>query len=508
MTRSFYVTTAIDYVNGKPHLGHAYEKIGADVLARWRRLMGDDVYFLTGTDEHGSKVEKTAAKAGLQPKEFTDALIPAFKGAWSALDVVYDRFIRTTDPDHAVAAIALLERIRDAGYLVEKEYKGWYCDGCEAYKTDKDLVDGRCPDHKSLEARWLEETNLFFQLSAFQDRLLAYYEEHPDFVVPEFRKNEVLSLIRGGLLDVSVSRSTRSVSWGISIPFRPDSVIYVWFEALINYLTGAGFGSDPETFAQRWPAVHILGKDVTRFHCVLWPAMLMAADIPLPEQIFAHGWVLLSGEKMSKTSGTGVEPLDMAERYGADPVRFYLMSQVQWGKDGEFTWERFENTYTAFLANGFGNLLSRSVSMAVKYFGAVPEGPTDASLRSLADEVVTASCAAYDALQITDGVNAAWRIVRECNEQIQAREPWKMAKDDSQREALAGFIYGLLESLRIAAVLISPVMPGKCAALLDALGQGDDARPGPDRLQWGGMTPGAPLSKPQPLFPRLDQLLG
>ena len=508
MSRTFTITTAIDYVNGKPHLGHAYEKIGADVIARWRRLMGDDVFFLTGTDEHGSKVEKTAEAAGMQPKEYTDQLVPAFKDAWAALDITYDRFIRTTDPDHAVAAVALLERIRDAGHLIEKEYRGWYCDGCEAYKTDKDLVDGRCPDHRSLEPRWLEETNLFFALSSFQDKLLAHYDAHPDFVAPEFRKNEVLSLIRRGLLDTSVSRSNRSVSWGLEIPFRPDSVIYVWFEALINYLTGAGFGSDDALFAQRWPAVHILGKDVTRFHCVLWPAMLMAAGLPLPDRIFAHGWVLEGGEKMSKTAGTGVDPLVTARKYGADPVRFYLMSEVQWGKDGEFTWERFESTYTSFLANGFGNLLSRSVSMAIKYFDGVPQGPTDDALQTLCDDVVAQASAAYDALEITDGLCAAWRIVRECNEQIQAREPWKMAKDEAQRPALAGFIYGLLESLRIAAALIAPVMPGKCAAMQDALGAGADReRTGPALFRWGGLVPGSPLSKPAPLFPQLDQLL-
>jgi methionyl-tRNA synthetase len=508
MSPTFYVTTAIDYVNGKPHLGHAYEKIGADVLARWRRLMGDDVYFLTGTDEHGSKVEKAAEKAGLSPQDYADGLVPAFKEAWAALDISYDRFIRTTDADHARTAIALLERIRDNGYLSEQTYEGWYCDGCEAFKTDKDLVDGRCPDHPTVDPRWIEETNLFFKLSEFQDRLLAYYEAHPDFVSPAFRCNEVLALIRGGLLDVSISRSRQSVAWGIGIPFRPDSVLYVWFEALINYLTGAGFGHDEATFAQRWPAVHVLGKDVTRFHCVLWPAMLMAADIELPARIFAHGWVLTGGEKMSKSSGVGVEPLAIANTYGSDPVRFYLVTEVPWGKDGEFTWERFETAYDAYLANGIGNLLSRSVSMAIKYFGEVPSGPAEGSLVTLCEEVVRDAVAAYDDLRITDGAAAAWRIVRHCNEQIQARAPWAMAKDETQREALAGFLYGLLESLRIATALLSPVMPGKCADLQDALGCGADReRTGPALLAWGGLPAGGPLSKPAPLFPRLDQLL-
>lgn len=509
MSRTFYITTAIDYVNGKPHLGHAYEKIGTDVIARWRRLMGDDVYYLTGTDEHGSKVEKTAEKADLAPQEYVDSLVPAFQGAWSALNISYDRFIRTTDADHAETAIKLLELIRDNGYLSEQKYEGWYCDGCEVFKTDKDLVDSKCPDHSTMDPRWIEETNLFFKLSEFQDRLLAHYDAHPEFVSPGFRRNEVLSLIRGGLMDVSISRSRESVGWGISIPFRPDSVLYVWFEALINYLTGAGFGQDDDLYAQRWPAVHILGKDVTRFHCVLWPAMLMAAGLPLPDRIFAHGWVLTGGEKMSKSSGVGVDPVAMAERYGADPVRFYLVTQVPWGKDGEFTWERFETTYTAFLANGIGNLLSRSVSMAIKYFdGGVPHGPTETRLRHLCEEVVAEATAAHDALRITEAAAAAWRIVRECNEQIQARSPWAMAKDETQREALASFLYGLLESLRIAAALLSPVMPEKCADLQDALGcAGDRDRRGADLLAWGGLVAGSPLSKPAPLFPRLDQLL-
>ncbi len=505
MNGSFYITTAIDYVNGKPHLGHAYEKIGTDVLARWHRLMGDDVFYLTGTDEHGTKVEKTAAKEGMSPKAYVDSLVPAFKAAWEALDISHDRFIRTTDADHRAAAIALLERIRDNGYLTEQTYTGWYCDGCEAFKTDKELEDDRCPDHPTVDPRWIEETNLFFELSKFQDRLLAHYDAHPEFVTPAFRRNEVLSLIKGGLLDVSISRSRDAVSWGIEIPFRPDSVLYVWFEALINYLTGAGFGHDEATFASRWPAVHVLGKDVTRFHCVLWPAMLMAADIQLPERIFAHGWVLTGGEKMSKSSGIGVEPVAMAQEYGPDPVRFYLVTQVPWGKDGEFTWERFETTYTAFLANGIGNLLSRSVSMAIKYLGGVPEGPTDEHLKALCEEVVAEATDAYEALQITEAANAAWRIVRECNEQIQARTPWTMAKDPEKAEELASFLYGLLESLRIAALLLKPVMPRKCGQLLDALGA--PAGTGPEILRWGGLTPGAPLEKPAPLFPRLDQLL-
>lgn len=516
MSQPFYLTTAIDYVNGAPHLGHAYERITSDVIARWQRMCGRDVRFLTGTDEHGSKVQKAAAAEGLDPQAYTDRLVPAFVEAWDALDISYDRFIRTTDPDHKATVTALLEAIHANGWLEEADYEGWYCEGCEAYKTDKDLVDGQCPDHPNREVAWLKETNLFFRMSALQERLLAHYEAHPEFVQPAHRRNEVLSLINSGLTDLSISRSTRSVSWGIPISFRPDSVIYVWFDALINYLTGAGYGTDDAMFERYWPAeLHVLGKDVTRFHCIIWPAMLMAAGIELPRTIFAHGWVLtgdarkLSKSDESTTRGErDISPVAIATTYGPDAIRWYLCSQITFGRDGEFTWERFEEIYNAHLANGLGNLLSRSIGMASKYFGGVPApvGPPDPLLSALCARAVAAASEAYATYRLHDACAEAWAIVTTCNEQVQAREPWKMAKDEARRGELADFLYGLLESVRIAALLLHPVMPRKTKECLTALGaEAPIASTVAVSTRWGGLS-ARDLDRPTPLFPRLDQL--
>ena len=507
--RPFYITTAIDYVNGTPHLGHAYEKITTDVIARWRRLCGDDVRFLTGTDEHGIKVEKTARDAGCSPKEYVDELAPVFRQTWDMLDVSYDRFIRTTDPDHARSVVALLERIRENGYLAEGTYEGWYCEGCEAFKTEKDFKDGKCPEHPTREPRWLEETNLFFKLSEFTQPLLDHIAENPSFVEPEFRRNEVLGLLREGLEDISISRSTQSVHWGIPIPFREDTVIYVWFDALINYLTGAGFGTDEQLYERYWPcSVHIIGKDIGRFHCIIWPAMLMAAGLPLPHKVFLHGWVLTAGEKMSKSSGVSVDPQGIATTYGADPLRYFLTSEVTYGRDGEFSWQRFEEVYNAHLANGLGNLLSRSIGMAIKYFDKVPDpkGQVDEFLADTCAQAVSSTASSYDRLELHRATSAAWKIIATCNEQIQHREPWKMAKDPDQQERLATFLYGILESIRIAVVLLSPVIPSKARECLSALGA-DCVMSYPASTEWGGLTPGLPLARPVPLFPRIEQLI-
>ena len=512
----FYITTAIDYVNGEPHLGHAYEKVTTDVIARWRRLCGDDVRFLTGTDEHGIKVQKTAAEAGLDPQTYVDGLVPKFKEAWAALDIEYDRFIRTTEPDHERSVVALLERIRDNGYLEERLYEGWYCEGCEGFKTDKDLPGGKCPEHPGREPKWLEETNLFFKLSAFSQTLKDHIAAKPDFIQPTTRRNEVLAFLEDDLLDLSVSRSSDAVSWGIPISFRPDSVVYVWFDALINYITGAGFGSDDAQFERLWPTtLHIIGKDIIRFHCVIWPAMLLAAGLPLYDRVFAHGWVLTGGTKLSKSAGGGgasAEPCHLARVYGADAVRWFLVSQVTFGRDGEFSLERFEDIYNAHLANGLGNLLSRSVGMAKKYFGGVPETGSrapDELLVTACGEAVDVARSAYDELRLNDAAAAAWRLVTLCNEQIQEREPWKMAKDEARASDLQDFLYGILETLRIACVLLSPILPGKTAECLAAL-CGEAPSPVDVGLEaatrWGGVPAGRPLERPAPLFPRLEQI--
>lgn len=511
MSRSYYLTTAIDYVNGAPHLGHAYEKICADVIARWRRMRGDDVYYLTGTDEHGIKVQKTAAEAGQSPQAYVDALVPAFQEAWDLLEVRADRFIRTTDADHERAVVLLLERIRDAGFLAERLYEGWYCEGCEAFKTDKDLQNDRCPDHPTREPKWLKETNLFFKLSEFTGALRRWIEIDPTVVEPESRRNEVLGWIDAGLEDLSISRGVDAVSWGIPIPFRPGSVVYVWFDALINYITGAGFGTDDARFAARWPAdLHVIGKDITRFHCVIWPAMLMAAGLPLPKKVFAHGWVLVAGEKMSKSSGVGVEPRAIARKYGSDALRWFLVSEVTFGRDGEFNWSRFEEVYNAHLANGYGNLVSRVVSMAVSYFQGVPDsgGLADAVLSAAASQARVDAGRAYDDLRLHDAAAAAFRLTSVCNEQVQAREPWKMAKDPGQRDELARFLYGLLEAVRIASVLLWPVLPRGAATSCARLGWAPaNGAPSEGDAAWGALIAGAPLEKPAPVFPRLDQLL-
>lgn len=511
MSRRFYLTTAIDYVNGAPHLGHAYEKVCADVIARWRRMAGDDVYYLTGTDEHGVKVQKAAAEGGVSPQAFVDALVPAFREAWDLLEVAPDRFIRTTETDHERAVVALLERIRDRGFLSERTYEGWYCEGCEAFKTDKDLKDGRCPDHPTREPKWLEEQNLFFELTKFREALLAWIAADPGVIEPESRRNEVLGWLQGDLEDLSISRSVDAVSWGIPIPFRPGSVVYVWFDALINYATGAGFGTDDERFAAWWPAdLHVIGKDITRFHCVIWPAMLLAAGLPLPRKVFAHGWVLTSGERMSKSSGVGVEPRAMARTYGSDAVRWFLVGEISFGRDGEFQWTRFEEVYNAHLANGYGNLVSRAVSMAISYFDAVPDpqGADEPLLREAAERARAESSLAYDELRLHDAAAAAFRLVTLCNEQIQAREPWKLAKDPERRNELASFLYAVLEAVRVASVLLFPILPRGAAGSWTRLGWSPaGTSPSAAEAAWGGLPPGTRLEKPSPVFPRLDQLL-
>ena len=512
--RPFYITTAIDYVNGEPHLGHAYEKVTTDVIARWRRLCGDDVRFLTGTDEHGIKVQKTAEEAGLDPQSYVDSLVPKFKAAWAALDIEYDRFIRTTDDDHRRSVLELLRRIRDNGHLVEKTYTGWYCEGCEAFKTDKDLPGGKCPEHPTREPKWIEEENLFFLLSRFQQALLDHIAAKPSFIEPATRRNEVLRILEGGLEDISISRATSAVSWGIPIDFRPDSVIYVWFDALINYLTGSGFGTDEAAYERFWPtAVHIIGKDITRFHCIIWPAMLLAAGVPLYDRVFAHGWVTTGGEKLSKSAGGGgasADPRYLAETYGPDAVRWFLVSQVTYGRDGEFSLERFEEIYGAHLANGLGNLVSRAVGMCKKYWGGVPDPgdqPADELLATACKQAVAQATSAFDAFALHDGAAAAWKLVTLCNEQIQAREPWKLAKDESRADELRQFLYGILETLRIACVLLSPVIPGKAKAALDVIGAAACLEDGLEAATaWGGVTAGLELERPAPLFPRLDQL--
>ncbi len=385
----FFITTAIDYPNSRPHIGTAFEKIGADVQARFRRMEGESVHFLMGNDENTIKVSQAAEAQGVEPKPYVDDMARQFREVWAALEISNDDFIQTSEERHRVGCRKFIQAVYDAGDIYKQSYVGLYCDGCEAFKTEKEVVDGRCPNHPNRDLRRVEEENYFFKLSGFADRLLAHYEAHPDFIQPESRRNEILSLVRSGLQDVSITR--KGFTWGIPVPFDPEQTIYVWFDALLNYVTAIGYGTDQARFEALWPAdVHVIGKDITRFHCALWPAMLMSAGLPLPRRVFGHGFVYRKDEatgevrKLSKSLGNAVEPMDLIERFSSEAFRYYFMSQCPFGGDGEFSFERFAEAYNSGLANKLGNLYSRTLTMCVKYFDGRLEAADAVDARRLA----------------------------------------------------------------------------------------------------------------------------
>lgn len=502
----FYITTAIDYVNSRPHLGTAYEKVAADVIARYHRLIGDDVHFLMGNDEHSLKVEMAAREKGLEPLEYCDRMEEEFVEAWKLLDIEFDDFIRTTEERHKSAVAELINRIKASGDIEEGTYEGWYCTGCEAFKNEGDLVDGKCPDHLTSEPTWLEEKNYFFKLSNYQDFLLDLYTTRPGFVEPDVRRNELLEVIKGGLHDISISRE--SADWGVPIPFDPDAVVYVWFDALINYVSGTGWPADEASFERLWPAdLHLIGKDITRFHCIIWPAMLKSAGLPLPKQVFGHGFVNLKSGRMSKSAGTRVEPKDLVERYGADVVRYYLLAEATFGRDLEFSDERVTIRGNADLANGLGNLLSRTVSMIGKYRDGVVPSPEG---HSLVAGTITAATATYrecmDRLDLKGGADAAMSIVQRANVLVDEEAPWALAKDETKAARLDRVLYDLAESCRCASVLLEPFMPTKMRALRAALKCAEGARI--EDAAFGGLAAGTALEKIQPLFPRLEAAEG
>jgi methionyl-tRNA synthetase len=465
----FYLTTAIDYVNNRPHLGTAYEKVAADVIARYQRLQGADVHFVMGNDEHSQNVFRKARELNLDPLAYCDRMEQEFRGTWQRLNISFDDFIRTTEPRHRKAVETLVIRSRAAGDIYEGVYEGWYCVSCEAFKQEKDLVDGLCPIHKR-KPEWIKERNHFFRLSAYRDRLLAHYQEHPDFVVPESRRNEMLRLLEGGLEDISVSRAGQS--WGIPLPFDPDSVVYVWYDALINYAAAVGLGTDDEMFAKWWPAsLHLIGKDIARFHCVVWPAMLMSAGLALPKQVYGHGWVLTRGQKMSKSTGTVLDPLDAAERFGPDPLRLYLTKEIVFGEDGDFTWDRFEEKYNADLANNLGNLVNRVTSMAERYRkNRLTATSPDTRLADAVSRTVAGYRTAMDRFQLESGCAQVFRLVDATNEFIASSEPWALAKQEATQARLDQVLWTCAESLRVAVTLLSPVMPASSAEILARLG--------------------------------------
>jgi methionyl-tRNA synthetase len=468
----FYLTTAIDYVNSRPHLGTAYEKITADVIARYKRLCGIDTHFLMGNDEHSQNVYRRAVELGLEPLAYCDRMEDEFREVWAKLEISFDDFIRTTDRKrHFPAVQRLAQACYDKGDIYEGVYEGWYCVGCEAFKPAKDLVDGSCPIHQT-KAEWIREKNWFFRLSKYQERLLRLYAEHPRFIEPEVRRNEILRLVEGGLEDISMSRAGQS--WGIPLPFDASSVVYVWFDALINYAAAVGYGWNEEQYRTWWPAdLHVIGKDITRFHCVVWPAMLMSAGVEPPRQVFGHGWVHFGGQKMSKTLGTVVDPLEAADRLGPDPLRLYLVKEIPYGNDGDFSWERFEERYNVDLANNLGNLVSRVAAMADRYRRgelAPPAGPAG-RLASVATEAAADYRKSMDRFALHEGAAAAYRLVDAANEFIAATEPWALAREASQADRLNQVLYEASEAVRIAGLLLLPIMPRSAGEILRRMGE-------------------------------------
>ena len=505
----FFLTTAIDYVNNVPHLGTAYEKVAADAIARFRRLLGQDIYFLMGNDEHSTNVEKEAVARGVAPQTYCDSMAETFQNIWKKLNISYNGFIRTTDPRHAKAVQKLFTKVHEQGDIYAGTYEGLYCVSCEAFYTEKDLVEGKCPTHK-VEPRWISEKNHFFRLSRYRDRLLRHIEEHPEFIVPGIRCNEILNVIKSGLEDVSISRS--SLRWGIPLPIDTTQTIYVWFDALINYISAIGYGEDGPLFSKYWPAdLHIIGKDITRFHCILWPAMLMSAGLALPRTILGHGFVSFKGERMSKSLGNIVNPLDVVDKFGADPLRYYLLREVPLDRDGDFSWELFIERYNADLANDLGNLLSRTLAMLVRYNAGRVEnvlinGEKLGELKAVADSCIGEYLGFMKSHEIDSAVQSTWRLIKRANQFIEETAPWQLAKDPSKRKTLFSVLNGLLESIRVISVLLGPIMPVKASEMWKSAGfRGSPDHEQIQSLRWSenAVEAGRTVAQPAPLFPRI-----
>ncbi|MFL5896532.1 MAG: methionine--tRNA ligase [Thermoleophilaceae bacterium] len=493
----YYITTPIYYVNAEPHLGHAYTTIAADVLARHMRQRGQEVFFLTGTDEHGEPVAQAAERQGMTPQELVDRNAPKFQNLVTKLGVTNDFFVRTSDEEHKKGVQEVLQRVYDSGHVYNGHYEGYYCPRCADFKTDNELVDGnKCPIHLIVLEREVED-NWFFRLSEFQEPLEKLYADDPGWVLPDFRYNEALSFIRQGLQDVSLSRPR--ISWGVEVPWEPSQVFYVWFDALLNYYTALTYapGGGVEKF---WPpTVQLLAKDILKFHAVIWPALLMAAELPLPRQLYIHGYLLMDEHKMSKSLGNVIDPFDVIEKFGTDALRFYLMREVSFGQDGNVSPEGFESRYTSELANEYGNLASRTLSMIERYRDGVVE-PTETPVAAEFADAAGALSRAFDRVDVTGGIEEAWRLVRGLNRYIQQEEPWKLAKDDAQRQRLDAVLYGVAEGLRVVSLLLLPVIPAAAEELLDALGE---ERRGLDAARFGDWAGGS-VSKIEPLFPRIE----
>ncbi len=495
---SFSVTTPIYYVNSDPHLGHAYTTVAGDVIARHRRQRGEDVFFLTGTDEHGVNIARAADDAGLPPKEFCDIMSARFRALSEALESSHDFFIRTTDPEHERRVQDFVQLLKDRGELYEGTYAGLYCSSCEVFYSESDLIQpgNYCPLHPNKQAEWVEERNWFFPLTKWAPRLLELYDEHTEFVRPRARYNEARSLIAGGLEDVSFSRAT--VSWGVPVPWEPEQTIYVWVDALLNYRTALEYGLGRDVTGEFWPTnLHLMAKDILRLHGIVWPAMLLAAGYEPPHGLFVHGYFTSAGQKMSKTLGNVIDPFEVIERLGADALRFYLLREVQWGQDGDVTWEGIQRRYEGELANDLGNLVSRSLAMVERYRGGtVPEGVN--ALEPVHDSVA-ARLANYD---LTGALEEIWGLVRTANRFVEERQPWALARSDQEADAkrLDETLYTLVDTVRALAVLLHPVIPAAAAKILQAVGEPDAV--GWDRAALGLTAAGTRVVQPDQLFPK------
>ena len=493
----FYITTAIDYANGPPHLGHALEKVGADAIARYQRLKGRSVHFVIGMDEHGQKVAQTAAAHGVSPQEWVDGIAGTFRAAWESLNISCDDFIRTTEARHHDAVVEIIRRMEASGDLYRGTYAGYYCVGCEAYKSPDELVDGRCPEHPGREVQWMEEEDWFFRLSRYREPLLELIDER-DYVRPESRRNEVRRMIEE-IKDISVSRS--ALDWGIRWPGDPDHAVYVWIDALTNYLSATGFPAPG--FDALWPAdLHVIGKDIVRFHCVYWPAMLMSAGLPTARQVWGHGWMTLGGGKISKSAGVAFTLDEAVDRYGPDALRYFILREIPWDGDGSFTWERFDERYVSELANDLGNLASRSISMIRKYReGVVPAGAATA-LDAAADTAIARYTDRMDAFLLHEGLAVVMELVSRANAFVGEHAPWKLAKDPERAAELDAVLGSLARTLAITASLLSPVLPSRAEALREMLG-GPQERPLLDALSTLD-TAGWQVREGGILFPRPD----
>jgi len=504
----FYITTPIYYPSDKLHIGHAYTTTVADSLARWHKFLGKEVRFLTGSDEHGQKIQRIAKERGVTPQEYVDRIVASFKDLWQRLNIEYDDFVRTTEARHQRAVQEVFQRIYDKGDIYKSKYKGWYCTPCETFWVESKLVDGNCPDcGRSVEL--VEEESYFFKLSKYQDRLLKHIEENPEFIQPESRRNEMVNFIKDGLEDLCVSRTT--FDWGVPVPIDDKHVIYVWFDALTNYLTGIGFPDNQELFSKWWPAeLHLVGKEIMRFHTIIWPIILLALDLPLPKTVFGHGWLLFDNDKMSKSKGNVVDPIALIDEFGVDPIRYFLLREISFGQDGNFNRTALIERTNADLANDLGNLLNRSLSMLNRYFDGVIPAPKqleeiDQALVKAANDTVTRMTALIEQLKINEALAVLWQLIGRGNKYIDETAPWALAKDPEKQDRLATVMYCIFELQRITALLLKSFIPETSTKIWQQLGLSEDLdKLLVDAAEWGGLKPGTATQKGDPIFPRID----